>query len=184
MGMLAIIAKPPPGATNDIRAIRPPVEIPLGWLWVIWLLLALAAIALAWWLWKYYQRKRATPPPPPPPVPAHVRALQRLEVALGMLDQPDAFVVAVSSALREYIEERFEVRAPERTTEEFLAELGRNPVFDENQKQGMAAFLEQCDLVKFARFDPGVAHLRQLQQSAVDFVQQTQPQPAPQEVQT
>ncbi len=181
MGILAIIAKAPPGGTNDIRAIRPPVQIPSGWLWLFWLLLALALAALAWWYWNYRKRQQALPPPPPPKIPAHVRALRRLEVALGLLDQPDAFVVSVSSALREYLEERFEFRAPERTSEEFLNELRGTNLLDEVQKQGLADFLARCDLVKFARFDPGVAELRQLQQAAVDFVGQTQPRPELQE---
>ena len=52
--------------------------------------------------------------------------------------------------LRHYIEDRFGLRAPEQTTEEFLAELRQKHVFGERQKDLLRAFLEHCDLVKFA----------------------------------
>ena len=184
MGFLAIIAKSPTaaGATNDIRGIQPPVQIPLGWLWAIWLLGLLALAALAWWYWRRRRQKPAAVVSAPV-VPAHTRALQRLEVALGLLDQPEAFVVAVSSAVREYLEDRFVFRAPERTTEEFLVELRRTELLSETQKQVLAGFLTQCDLVKFARYEPGVAELRQLHQAAVNLVEETQPRPEPVEAQ-
>jgi hypothetical protein len=178
MEFLAIIAKPAPtaAATNDIRGIQPPIQIPLGWLWAIWLLGLLALAALAWWYWR---RRRQQPEvvPSVPVAPPHIRALQRLEVALGLLDQAEAFSVAVSSAVREYLEDRFVFHAPERTTEEFLIELRRTELLTETQKEVLAGFLTECDLVKFARYEPGVAELRQLHQAAVNLVEETQPRP-------
>jgi len=35
-----------PPATNDIRALKPPIEIPNGWLW-LWIALGLVALAVA-----------------------------------------------------------------------------------------------------------------------------------------
>ena len=64
-----------------------------------------------------------------PPVPAHVRAKQKLEEALALISQPKEFCVLVSDTIRFYLEERFDFRAPERTTEEFLRELGGTDVY-------------------------------------------------------
>src|SRR3954468_22509830 len=138
-------------STNALRDIKPPVEIPNGLLW-LWVLLALLALlAVVFWLWRR-SRSRQAQAPVVPPVPAHVRARQRLEAALGWIDQPREFCIAVSDALRQYLEERFNFRAPERTTEEFLHELAATELLTPEQKESLSEFLQRCDLVKFARY--------------------------------
>lgn len=166
----------PPAAvagTNDIRAIKPPVEVPNPWAWVFWttgilLLFALLAVALMFWR-KMRQRQAAIPPVPP-----HVRARQKLDAALLLIGDPRAFCIVVSDALRVYLEERFNLRAPERTTEEFLRDLQKTSALNAAQKQSLASFLEQCDLVKFARFEPPESSLRELHESALRLVHETQ----------
>ena len=96
----------------------------------------------------------------PPPVPAHVRAKQKLEEALALISQPKPFVIAVSDTARIYLEERFDFRAPERTTEEFLRELDGTELLLPEQKESLGNFLESCDLVKFAKYEPGENELR------------------------
>ena len=59
-----------------------------------------------------------------------------------------------ATAITNYIEDRFGLRAPEQTTEEFLAELGRNQSFGPAHKERLQEFLEHCDLVKFAEMQP------------------------------
>jgi hypothetical protein len=39
--------------------------------------------------------------------------------------------------------------------------------------------LESCDLVKFARYEPGETELRALHESAVRLIDETEPRPAP-----
>ena len=75
-------------------------------------------------LYRLWRRWPKAVTPPPPPVPPHVRARRRLEQALGLLSDPRLFCIAVSDAIRLYLEDRFLLHAPERTTEEFLHELG------------------------------------------------------------
>jgi hypothetical protein len=171
-----------PGAagtnTNDLRGIKPPVEIPSGWEWLWWTLGALALLTALYFAWRWWW-KRATRPPSIPPVPPHIRARQRLQEALQHIADARLFCIAVSDALRVYLEERFELRAPERTTEEFLQDLQRTPHLNELQKRSLADFLERCDLVKFARFEPTEAALRELHESALRLVDETQYEPAP-----
>jgi hypothetical protein len=104
-----------------------------------------------------------------------VRAKQKLQEALALIGQPKPFVIAVSDAARQYLEERFEFRAPERTTEEFLYELKRTNLLSENQKESLGDFLQQCDLVKFARYEPAEPELRGLHDSALRLVEETEP---------
>jgi hypothetical protein len=174
----------PPAAgfqTNGLRDIKPPIDIPSGWEWAWWLLGVVVLAILAWWLWRYLQQRQAARPLPPP-IPPHVRARRRLEEALRLLSEPKPFVIAVSDALRAYLEERFSFRAPERTTEEFLHELQSTDLLDASQKERLSDFLQRCDLVKFARHEPTEMELRDLHASALGLVNETEPRdigPAP-----
>lgn len=171
----------PPSAagagTNTLRDIKPPVEIPSGWEWLIWVGVAVALALVILLAWRYW-RKRATAKPPIPEIPPHIRARRRLEEALALLGQPREFCIAVSDTARWYLEERFDFRAPERTTEEFLVELQGTNLLTSNQKTSLGAFLESCDLVKFAKYEPREPELRELHASAVRLVEETEPRQA------
>ena len=113
-----------------------------------------------------------------PPVPPHVRAKQKLAEALAIIGQPKEFCIMVSDTLRWYLEERFDFHAPERTTEEFLNELRDTELLTRDQKDSLVEFLNRCDLVKFARYEPGEPELRDLHAAAVRLVEETEPPPA------
>jgi hypothetical protein len=168
-----------PGATNavvaqDIRDIKPPLPIPSSWAWVAWALTAAALLALAYWGWRRWKARQPQPAPAPALSP-HERACQKLRQALDLLDQPKPFCIAVSDILRSYLEERFDFRAPERTTEEFLDELQGSPKLSFEQKQILGDFLLRCDLVKFARYEPGRPELQDLYDAALRLVEETAP---------
>jgi hypothetical protein len=161
-------------STNDLRDIKPPVEIASGWEWVWWALAATAIATLAWLAWRYWKARKAKVEIIPP-VPAHIRAKQKLEEALALISQPKPFCTMVSDTIRFYLEERFNFRAPERTTEEFLHELQATDLLLPDQKESLGEFLKRCDLVKFARYEPGEPELRDLHQSAVRLIDETEP---------
>lgn len=163
-------------STNALRDIKPPVEIPTGWAWAMWLVGIVLLSALAYWAWRYWQ-KRQSQIATPPVIPAHIRAKQKLEQALRLLGQPREFCIIVSDTIRYYLEERFTFRAPERTTEEFLYELRQTNLLTPDQKESLGEFLKSCDLVKFARYEPGEPELRALHDSALRLVEETEPQP-------
>jgi hypothetical protein len=161
-------------AANDIRDIKPPIEITSGWAWLWWALAILALIAAAVLIWRWWQKRKAIVPVVPP-IPAHIRAKQKLAEALALISQPKPFVTAVSDTARFYLEERFQFHAPERTTEEFLRELAGTKLLLPEQKESLGNFLESCDLVKFAKYEPGEYELRELHGSAVRLVEETEP---------
>jgi len=160
---------------NDIRDIKPPVEIPNGLEWLWWTLGALAVVVIALLLWRWWRKRKANVHVPPP-VPAHIRAKQKLAEALALISQPKPFVIAVSDTARMYLEERFQFRAPERTTEEFLRELSATNLLMKEQKESLGNFLASCDLVKFAKYEPGEKELHELHGSAVRLVEETEPE--------
>jgi hypothetical protein len=98
-----------------------------------------------------------------------------LQEALALITQPKSFVIAVSDTARTYLEERFNFHAPERTTEEFLRELSNTSLLAGEQKESLGRFLESCDLVKFAKYEPGENELHELHSSAVKLVEETEP---------
>ncbi len=132
-----------------------------------WFYGGLAAVALAVGVYLLRHRKALIPPPTPPHEIAY-EALRRL-VALDLVEKGEIelFFVYLSKILRDYVENRFEVMAPERTTEEFLQEAASHAALGVHQTS-LGRFLSQCDQVKFARFEPDDATI----QEAFDVVKQ------------
>jgi len=158
-----------------IADIEDVVEMPeKASLWWVWAIGAIAIIGAGSWL--YLRRKRYTEL-----VrifkPAHEIAYERLK-ALVADDLINAgkikeFYERISDILRHYIEHRFELRAPERTTEEFLTELAVTDVLAESDKELLGEFLEHCDLVKFAKHEPAAKQIQQTFDSVKDFIEKT-----------
>ncbi|MGD1084402.1 MAG: hypothetical protein ABSA47_06565 [Verrucomicrobiota bacterium] len=184
---LIVPAQPPP-ATNGATAAplfqeapKPLIYIPNGWAWFFWGALVLALLAAAYFGWRWRRKKRDVPPPPIPP---HVRARRRLEQALAMIGEPKPFSILVSAAIREYLEERFDFHAPDRTTEEFLYELQGSLLLTRDQKKSLENFLASCDLIKFAKYEPTEMELRGLYDSALRLVNETEPRLVPESIQS
>lgn len=161
---------------DALRDIKPPIDILNFWLWfwigiIVWILLM---VAVGVFLFFVLRRKKVVIPPP---LPAHIRAKNKLQEALGLIAQPKPFCVLVSDTVRFYLEERFRFRAPERTTEEFLHELQNTNLLLPDQKESLGEFLKRCDLVKFARYEPREIELRDMHTSAVRLVEETEPAP-------
>ena len=183
-----IVPAPSPAATNAAQltfhdSLKPLIAIPNGWLWFFWIAGLLALCAAGWLAWRYW-RKRAAAVKAAPPLPLHVRARRALEAALSLLSDPKAFSVAVSGVIRDYLEERFDFHAPERTTEEFLYELQGTNLLTTEQKLSLGDFLANCDLIKFAKYEPTETELRALHAAALKLVNETEPRWAPPEIQS
>jgi len=164
-----------PPATNDIRALKPPIDIPNGWIWV-WVAIGLVTLAVALFFAIKFWRQKAAQIVVPPPIPPHLRARQKLQEALALISQPRPFCIAVSDTVRLYLEERFQFHTPERTTEEFLHELQSTDLLLPDQKQSLGDFLSVCDMVKFARYEPDPPELQALYDSAIRLIDETEPQ--------
>ena len=182
----ALVLPDPADVTNavasetipDIRGLKDMVEIPTGNEWIWWLLVAVAVlvvIGIVVWFIRRHLAKRSTELAPPPPPPPHVVAWERLQRALDLIHEAEWFCIEVSHIIRVYLEERFSLHAPDRTTEEFLLELQSSRHLAGEHKQLLANFLSECDMVKFARAEPPEQELRSLHEAASRLVGETQP---------
>lgn len=139
--------------------------------------LLILALALAAGLTAWFMRRKKTQEPIEPPIPAHEKALRALRALRSQGDleagRYEPFYVGLSTVVRTYLEDRFRLRAPEQTTEEFIREASRNPALTQAQQGQVCGFLEQSDLVKFARFQPSYSEAEQALTAAEALVRQT-----------
>ncbi len=85
----------------------------------------------------------------------------------------DAWFVRLSSIVRTYLEHRYEIRAPELTTEEFLQVATARPELTEEHRHLLTLFLERCDRVKFAGYRPDTEESLASLAAARGFVEDT-----------
>ena len=165
----------------EIEAPGAPFATPWSrWWWVAGLLAIAAATALL----VAARRRRARPAAPVAVlVPAHVRALRELRrwrgAARESVVEVEAFYVGVSQVLRRYLEERFGLHAPERTTEEFLRDLERGDGLARRHRGELEQFLSQCDMVKFAKLVPSPDEHERTYALAEAFVESTRADRSP-----
>lgn len=124
------------------------------------------------------RRRRLQPaPPPPPPPPPHEIALAALRELLARqwIEQRmiEPFYVALSGIVRTYLEKRFGLHAPEQTTDEFIREATSSRRLSMDHQQLVGAFLEQSDLVKFARHEPESADMSKAAVAAERLIHET-----------
>jgi len=85
----------------------------------------------------------------------------------------DAWFVALSSIVRRYLEQRYEIRAPELTTEEFLQVTATRAELTAEHRALLMSFLERCDRVKFAGYRPDADESLATLKAARGFVEDT-----------
>src|SRR5690606_17727701 len=126
---------------------------------IAWSVLATLLVALVAWLVVRRLRARNRSVPAPPPIPPHELAVEALEeLERGELlaqGQVQRYYVELTEIAKGYLEGRFGVDALDRTTDEI-----RRALLKDGQRlaplspDAVVEFLQQCDLVKFARLAP------------------------------
>ncbi len=164
---------------SDVRDIAPPVVLHKNYfrlyiiIAIVFGVLALAALILHY----IYNRKNRKTESIPEPLSAHQIAYNELE-GLNAMDliskgQIKEYYYRLSNIVRHYIENRFKLMAPERTTEEFLAEMIVTEKLAEDHKTLVGDFLEHCDMVKFAAYGPDSREIENSFNSAKRLVDET-----------
>ena len=100
--------------------------------------------------------------------------LRRLESrGLPTPEETDSFYVELSGVVRHYVEDRYHVRAPELTTEEFLREARRLAEMNQAHRELLGVFLDICDRVKFAGYRPEKDESQKALQESRRFLSET-----------
>lgn len=162
-----------PAAGEDIRGVKPLVEIPVPKKPPVFLygsigggVLLATIIAL---LWKKRLRKLRLKNPQQ----VALTTLAELEAQREAIPA-EAFADRAALAVRQYIAAHFGIAAPRRTTEEFLQDLAKD------DKSGLSAesdhlrrFLKSCDLAKFAGSSLDATQRGELITAARTFIHST-----------
>lgn len=164
----------------ELHDIHGPIDVPEPVPYLRYGLIGLAALVLLCVLyWWFFRRQKTSPPAIPPGVAARdelmrAREMMTPEMALG-------YMACISEILRRYLETRFGLPTTRQTTREFF----RNMAETTKKAPELAGFngdlkicLERCDMAKFAHQPASVNHLQDMENSVLNFVNQTEP-PAP-----
>ena len=142
------------------------------------LLIAILAVIAALIVHRFLSKPRTILQYPPPLASYEVAMadLRRL-LAKGWIESENVepFYIELSSIIRRYLENRFGLRAPERTTEEFIREAVTSRLLSSDHQMLTSQFLEQCDLVKFARHRPQRSDMQNGYDAAERLVRETIP---------
>ena len=140
------------------------------WPWVVLLVVIVVATPFVWRYWiraRRRARRRSA-------YEVATARLTRLTASPRVEAEPvDAFFVELSAIVRWYLENRFELRAEELTTEEFLDAMSQSPDLSGEHQALLRGFLRRADLVKFARFVPSESDVEQSVAAARRFLDET-----------
>jgi hypothetical protein len=155
---------------DDLRFLEPWTAPPL-WVWVLLAALFVGVVILI------RRRNAARRAAQGAKVAAHAHedALAELEKARALMspDNSRPYGISVSGIVRHYIERRFSIVAPRRSTEEFLIEAAASANLEPGYRKLLAEFLGSCDFLKFARARGERVELEAQHQAAVRFVTET-----------
>ena len=172
----------PVDTSQAFKDLKPPLSVP--WtlaeiaLYAGMILLVAALGYLAYWYWKKRKRVERGEVYVPPPKAPHVLAYEELaalkEKKLWQQGLIKQYYSEVTEVLRRYIERRFEVMALEETTDEILAGL-RSKQLDNGVMAETEKILKRADLVKFAKYTPGIPEHEEMMVVVYNVVDKTKP---------
>lgn len=165
----------------DIKDIHPPLNVPANFrrlvAWIFAGIGVLLAAGIAYWLInkrKIGQNRHGHKFTKRTPHEVAYELLERLLkenlVSKGLVKE---YYYRITNVLRHYIEDRFGLLAPERTTDEFLIEMAHTNKLDDTHKELVREFLERCDMVKYAKYGPSVLEIKETYEAARRFIDET-----------
>lgn len=166
--------------SQAFKDVKPPLSIPITLaelaLYVGIVVLVCALIFLGYKYWKRRQRTATGEVCVPPPRPAHIIALEELaklkEQRLWQQGRIKEYYSGVSEIIRRYIENRFKLMALEQTTDEIMVGLKRLHIAQPVTGK-IETLLQLSDLVKFAKYQPGLSEHEGMLGIAFEVVEST-----------
>lgn len=144
----------------DIKDVKEPLTIPLDLKFILLIaLIVIIILAIAFYFYRRYKKQKASQPIKKKiiRIPAHVRALNALDKLenekLWQKGEVKEYHSKITGIIRNYFEERFNLPALELTTSEQIQQLNKVSAA-ENILTTTNEFLNNADMVKFAKFQP------------------------------
>jgi hypothetical protein len=167
------------GKDQELREIKPQAVLPedYRWLWILLASLLLLGTA-GFFVHRYFKRKKKKTMISPEmlisPEEAARLAIRELEardlIGKGCFKE---YYFELSEIIKRYLGRRLKIPSLERTTREFSLDLERSQLLWD-QRQIVRKFLEECDLVKFARYVPSPAEIDAIRQGAAGIIATTE----------
>ncbi len=156
---------------DDLRLLAEP--IPLWW-WLIAIAIAVLLYGIGAEILKRRKKAAQTVQQSSDPqiVEDALAELEKLRKTMSR-EQSRIYATMASGIIRRYIERKFSIEAPCRSTEEFLAEAKESKSLTEKDRQLLGNFLNSCDFLKFACAYAEKEELEKLHDLAVEFVKKT-----------
>lgn len=127
-----------------------------------WYIIGLIVSIILFFVIRYVYKRRKENRPffkiSKPKEPAHIIALRKLnelkQNKLWQSGREKEYYSELTFILREYIENRYDISAMERTSHQLLEALKHSKVFDKERIPELVQILQLGDLAKFAKFKP------------------------------
>ena len=176
-----IVRTLPVNTSLEIKDVKPPIVIPMDLLTILLILLAiLLLILLALYLYRRNQKNKQKKVEKKRVyiIPPHVKALTELyaleDKKLWQQGLIKEYHTGITEIIRRYFEDRFKILALESSTTEIMDQLTR-VVLSKEIYRTVNNFLNNADLVKFAKYKPLPAVNEEMMKQAVDIVENTVP---------
>ena len=162
---------------EEIKDIKPPIRL-FNYLFLIYIGIALVILIIGYLIYRRYFKNK-----PQPEVKVKTEKIPLHQITLRKLDQLEReelwqkgflkdYHSRITDIIREYFEKQFGIPALERTTTESLRLLSQHPkgikVIDTTSQ-----FLNNADLVKFAKYSPLEIVNQEMMTQAKDIVVKT-----------
>lgn len=161
--------------SETLRDIKGPLSLS-NRLNIILLLDILVVLVILVLLFIFLSRRKKAPVIIPKK-PAHEIAYEQLDrlkakdlIRQGRIKE---YYSEISDIVRHYLENRFLLKAPEMTTEEFLFYVRDYGQLISEHKNLLKEFLQSCDLVKFAKYIPPAGEIDAIFLSAKKLIDET-----------
>lgn len=186
------VLTPEESENPQLRGLKPPTEIPRNWTGMILVALLLLTFGLAaFFLIRRWLRRRqeAMPPAPPEPeLPPGIWAMREIDrrsrLPASIHGPVKELATLASEVVRMYFGRRYGFPAMEMTTYECLITLSSRRVAIETHNL-IRKFLDECDLMKFSKYEIAGPRWKSLWDDARAIVHVTTPEeefaPAPPE---
>ncbi|MEK6645175.1 MAG: BatD family protein [Candidatus Firestonebacteria bacterium] len=146
--------------TDDIRDIKSPLSIKgKGLLYATIAILLLIISFVGWNLYQKSLMNKAFWQKTEPTKPAHELAYERFDKLRKMQliesGKTKEHYIMLSEIIRRYIEDRYNISVLDRTTAELFMEMKKADI-DKKHCSFIKEFMDECDLVKFAKYTPEI----------------------------